>query len=173
LVAQESRQGLQLEAAKSDDILKALMSTGVIKSDTQLAINTEKPVLMLGNEQVKIKQSNANDIKSEKLNNLPTLPVSLNEQYYLNSESGYVVQITGFSDLSRLKAFVNSNNDLEYYSYQRILNNQKFFVLTSKVFNDKVQAREAINQLPEAVKNLGSFLKSVSTIKREINTVSQ
>ena len=173
LIAQENSQDLQLEAAKSDDILQALMSAEATKSDTQLAVNTEKPVLMPSNEEVAIKQINANDVKSDKLNKLPTLPANLNEQYYLNSESGYVVQITGFSDLSRLKAFVKSNKDLEYYSYQRILNNQKFFVLTSKVFNDKVQAREAINQLPEAVKSLGSFLKSVSTIKREINTVSQ
>jgi DamX protein len=174
LIAQENRQDLQLEAAKSDDILQALMSAEAIKSDIQLADITEKPALLPSNKQVKIKQINANDIKSEKLNNSPTLPASLlNEQYYLNSASGYVVQITGFSDLSRLKAFIKSNKDLEYYSYQRILNNQKFFVLTSKVFNDKVQAREAIKQLPETVKNLGSFLKSVSTIKREINTVSQ
>jgi len=171
LIAQENSQDSLLKAAKSDDILQALMFTEPTK--TQLTVKTEEKALLASNEQVKTKQINVKAVKEEKLNNLPALPITLNEQYYLNSEPGYVVQITGFSDLSRLKAFMNTNKDLEYYSYQRILNGQKFFVLTSKIFNDRAQAREAINQLPEAVKNLGSFLKSVSTIKREINTVSQ
>lgn len=173
LIAKENSQAPLLEAAKSDDILQALMITEPSNNDTQATINTEEAVSIASNEQIKTKKIIVNDVKGDKLDSLPALPIALNEQYYLNAESGYVVQITGFSDLSRLKAFIKSNKDLEYYSYQRILKNQKFFVLTSKIFNDKIQAREAIKQLPEAVKNLGSFLKSVSTIKREINTVNQ
>lgn len=172
LLAQESSQNHLLKTAKSGDILQALMLTDSTINDDQLVADREDPVLIPTNVQVTTKQINANDVKKEKLTNLAVLPVSLNEQYYLNSEKGYVVQITGFSDLSRFEAFIKQNKALEYYSYQRILNNQKFFVLTSKIFNDKAQAREARNQLPDAVKNLGSFLKAVSTIKREINTVN-
>ena len=173
LLTQDKNQGSLLEAAKSGDILQALIPAESTIKNSQLPTESEKLVLATTGGGETIKQSHAIDVKNEKIDNLARLPVSLNEQYYLNSAEGYVIQITGFSDLARLETFIKQNKELEYYSYQRILNNKKFFVLTSEIFSDKIQAREAMNQLPEAVKNLGSFLKSVSTIKREINTVSQ
>jgi len=99
-------------------------------------------------------------------------PFTLNEQYFLNSSQGYVVQITAFSDLLILSKFTHKYKNFKYYSYHKNLNGQKFTVLTSKIYSDKTQAKTALNSLPQAISKLGSFLKSVSTIKREINTVN-
>jgi DamX protein len=173
LLGQGNSQNLRLVTAKNDDILQALMLTESAINDNQLAINIEKSVLISTNLQVIPKQVKTTTVNLEKLSNLTGLPTTLNEQYYLNSEKGYVVQIRGFSDLSKLKAFIKENKDQEYFSYQKNLNTQKFFALTSKIFSNKAQAREAMNKLPKAIRDLGSFLKSVSTIKREINTVNQ
>lgn len=173
LLAQESGQNFLLEAAESDDILQALMLNHSTKNNNEIVGNPEKPVLISSNVQVVTKQTKSNDEKQEQLDNLTVFPDNLDEQYYLNSEKGYVVQITGFSDLSRLETFIKINKDQEYFSYQKNLNTQKFFVLTSKIFSDKAQAREAMNKLPQSIRDLGSFLKSTSTIKREINTASQ
>jgi len=174
LLAQDSNQHFVLETAESDDILQALMLTNSTINNNQVTTNVDESVLIPTKlQQVMSKQSNANDVKQEKLSHLSVLPTSLNEQYYLTSEAGYVVQITGFSDFSRLKAFIKQNTDQEYFSYQKNLNTQKFFVLTSKIFTDKAQARAAMNKLPQSIRDLGSFLKSISAIKREINTVSQ
>lgn len=173
LLAQESGQNFLIEAAESDDILQALMLNHSTKNNNEIVGNPEKPVLISSNVQVVTKQTKSNDEKQEQLDNLTVFPDNLDEQYYLNSEKGYVVQITGFSDLSRLETFIKINKDQEYFSYQKNLNTQKFFVLTSKIFSDKAQAREAMNKLPQSIRDLGSFLKSTSTIKREINTASQ
>ncbi|WP_114327155.1 SPOR domain-containing protein [Candidatus Colwellia aromaticivorans] len=173
LLAQDSSQHLLLAKADNGDILQALMLPESTVNDNQVASSLEESTLTLTKIQVTAKQIKSNDVKLEKLSDLTALPVSLNEQYYLNSEKGYVVQITGFSHLSRLEEFIKQNKDLEYFSYEKTLNTKKFYVLTSKVFSDKTQAIEAMNKLPQAIKNLGSFLKSVSTIKREINTVNQ
>ena len=173
LLAQESGQNLLLEEAESGDILQALMLNRSTKNDNELTGPPEKPVLISSNAQVATKQIKSNDEKQEQLDNLTVLPDNLDEQYYLNSNKGYVVQITGFSDLSRLETFIKTNKDQEYFSYQKNLNTQKFFVLTSKIFSDKAQAREAMNKLPQPIRDLGSFIKSVSTIKREINTAGQ
>jgi len=99
-------------------------------------------------------------------------PFTLNEPYYLNSPQGYVVQITAFSDLVILSKFTETYKDFKYYSYYKNLNGQKFTVLTSKIYSDKTHAKLALNSLPQAMSKLGSFIKSVSTIKREINTVN-
>mgnify|MGYP000723803448 CR=1 FL=1 len=173
LLDQNTHKDLFLATAESEDILQALMLAESTVFENKVTANLEKSALIITKTQVTPKEVTASDVKQDKLSNLPVLPVILNEQYYLNSEGGYVVQITGFSDLLRLEQFVKQNNEIEYFSYQKKLNTQQFYVLTSKIFSDKTQAREAINKLPQAINNLGSFLKSVSTIKREINTVSQ
>jgi hypothetical protein len=161
LLGQGNSQNLRLVTAKNDDILQALMLTESAINDNQLATNLEKSALISTNLQVIPKQIKTTTVNLKKLSNLTGLPITLNEQYYLNSEKGYVVQIRGFSDLSKLKAFIKENKDQEYFSYQRNLNTQKFFALTSKIFSNKAQARDAMNKLPQAIKDLGSFLKSV------------
>jgi DamX protein len=166
LLGQEPSQNLGLATAKNGDILQALMLTESTINDNQVIVNLDGSVLISTTLQDTAAQVNSNGVNLEKLSNLSGLPIVLNNQYYLNSEKGYVVQITGFTDLSRLEVFIKENEDLEYFSYQKNLNTQKFF-------SEKTQAREAMNKLPQAIKDLGSFLKSVSVIKREINTVSQ
>tara|TARA_R110001583_G_scaffold177396_1_gene332439 strand:- start:31108 stop:32499 length:1392 start_codon:yes stop_codon:yes gene_type:complete len=173
LLAQDNSPNVRSATAKNGDILQALMLAESTINDNQLDTNLKKSVLISKSLKVIPKQVKTTNVNLEKLNNLTGLPAILNEQYYLNSEKGYVIQITGFTDLSRLEAFIKQNTELEYFSYQKNLNTQQFFVVTSKIFSEKTQAREAMNKLPQAIKDLGSFLKSVSIIKREINTVSQ
>jgi len=172
LLGQDNKQNLLLAPAKRDDILQALMLAESTVNDNQVTDNLEeKPSLISINMQVTPKQ--VNEVKLTKLSDLTVLPVILSEQYYLSSEKGYVIQITGFSNFSRLEQFIKQNNEIEYFSYQKILNTKQFFVLTSKIFSDKSQARLAMSNLPKAIRSQGAFLKPVSTIKREINTVSQ
>lgn len=173
ILGQDKGANLLSATAQRNDILQALIATESTINNNQLAVNVEKSALLASKVQVTPKQVESVDLTPVTPTSLTALPELLNEQYYLNSDAGYVVQITGFSEISRLEAFIQNNNDLEYYSYQKNLNSQKFFVLTSEIYSDKTQARAAMNKLPQALKDLGSFLKSVSTIKREINTVSQ
>ncbi|MBL4763884.1 MAG: hypothetical protein JKX67_01165 [Colwellia sp.] len=162
LLEQNTSDNFLVATAAREDILQALMLAESTVSNSQMAENSEESSLIVTTPPVASKQVKVS-----------VLPGTLNEQYYLNSEKGYVVQIRGFSDLSRLEEFIKQNKDLEYFSYQKSLNTQKFFALTSKIFINKTQARVAMNKLPQATRDLGSFLKSVSTIKREINTVTQ
>ncbi len=174
LQGQDSSQPLPL-AAKRGDILQALVLADSSVNDIHapVAANLEKPVLISTNTQVTAQQVSLNDLTVDAESNASPLAVTLTEQYYLNSDNGYVVQITGFSDLSRLEEFIKQNKDLEYFSYQKNLNSQKFIVLTSKIFSDKAEAKAAMNELPQVIRNLGSFLKSVSIIKGEINTFNR
>jgi len=178
LLDQNSNKQLRA-VAERDDILQALVFVEPTINNINATANIDEPaststsVPVLTNINITPKLVKPNEVKLYEPNQLPILPVILSEQYYLNAEEGYVVQITGFTNLSKLAIFIKKNKSLEYFSYQKNLNSQQFIVLTTKIYNDKAQAIEAMNALPETIKNLGSFLKSVSTIKREINTVNQ
>ncbi len=173
LTARESSPKSPVKKAKSDDILQALMLNETV-SDNNLSIsNVDQPKIESTAIHNNDKQIVSENLHSEKLKDSTPVSKKFDEQYYANSKDGYVIQITGFSDLIRLQTFLNDNQALGYYVYEKDLNTKKFYVVTSKVFNDKAQARAAMNQLPQSLRNLGSFLKPVSIIKREINTVNQ
>ena len=95
--------------------------------------------------------------------------LGLTQDYYLNSPAGYVVQIVGFTDMSLLARFIDNYPNLEYFSYQKKLNGQLFVVLTTKIFESREQAREALQALPQDIIERGVWIKTLSTVKDEIN----
>jgi len=97
------------------------------------------------------------------------LPLALTPNYYLNSSSGYVVQLVGFTDLTLLKRFMKTHTNLQYFSYQKKLNDQTFIVLTTKIFDNKAQASEAISTLPKTIVDRGVWVKDLALVKAEIN----
>ena len=167
LIDSSVRHALLEAPAKSDDILHALIPAEQAIQESQVIDTSDNLPKVTSTQVVSPIQEKTNVVE----NKLIELPVVLNNEYYLNFNQGFVVQVTGFSELFRLEEFIKKNQGVEFFSYQKSLNRQRFFVLTSKVFDDKAQAREAMEKLPQAIRDLGSFLKPVSTIKREINTV--
>ena len=171
LLGQESMQSTILtkdKPADMSDILQAL----AVSEEVITATEQQRQANAAMDLPIETKALTEKNVK-DKLPNNPTLPISLNNQYYLSSTQGYVVQIAGFSDKAVLTEFINKNENLDYYSYQKKLKDQLFIVLTSQVYIDKKEAVEVLNSLPPSIKILGSFIKSISTIKREINTADQ
>lgn len=167
LIDSSVRYALLEAPAKSDDILQALIPAEQAIQESQLIGTSYNLPKVISTQILSSNLEKTNVVE----NKLIELPVVLNNEYYLNFDQGFVVQVTGFSEIFRLEEFIKSNQNVEFFSYQKSLNTQRFFVLTSKVFDDKAQAREAMEKLPQAIRDLGSFIKSVSTIKHEINTV--
>jgi DamX protein len=166
----------EVKPAEMSDILQALVLTDEMTvNDAQfpeaIPVHPDKSSALSSDTSPSPQPAELIEIKPEPLVNQGLLAVTLSEQYYLNSAQGYVIQIAGFSDLTVLTDFIKQYKNLEYFSYQTRLNDRVFIVLTSQIYSDKAQAIAALNLLPESITRRGSFLKSVSTIKREINTV--
>lgn len=150
-------------AAKASDILQAL---DVNKEDA--AFETLETVAVKAPELVEPEELTTKDMA-----NKPThvvLPLALTPHYYLNTPAGYVVQIVGFSNLTLLKRFMKTYPNLQYFSYQKKLDNKTFIVLTTKIFDNKEQANKAIATLPQDVIDRGVWVKSLALIQAEINT---
>jgi len=160
----------EVKPAESADILQALaFSEQHIAAPETTKVKAIEPTL----SEVTLKQSKKAEVEKQELvtEATATLPVVLNHKYFIEQSQGYVVQIAGFSDLTVLAEFIAEYKTIEYFSYEKSLNKQKFIVLTSQVFTNKAQAQVALSELPNAIQQRGAFLKSVSIIKREINTV--
>ena len=95
--------------------------------------------------------------------------LALTPDYYINKPAGYVVQLVGFSDHALLERFIKNYPDIEYFSYQKKLNNKMFFVLTTKIFENKEQARIAMQFLPQDIIDRGIWIKELSMVQDEIN----
>ena len=155
--------------AETTDILKALnvdeaiSIAAVTKEKSVTTVDAEKPQSIISQPPKLIKNDN-----NKKTSDV-VLPLALTPHYYLNAPAGYVVQIVGFTDLALLKRFMTEHPSLQYFSYQKKLNDQMFIVLTTKVFENKAQATEAISTLPKAIVDRGVWVKDLALVKIEIN----
>jgi len=161
--------------AQTTDILQALDLIET-KSITPLAVESKVQLINkldiikeqvpspVGNQELKQK---INHSTNKLIETVPTLKLTPN--YYLNSSTGYVVQIVGFTDITLLARFIDKYPSLEYFSYQKKLNEQMFVVLTTKVFDNKKHAQQALQDLPQAIIDRGVWIKALSIVQAEIN----
>lgn len=144
LGAIESEPEIQ-ESASAQEILSAL-----IDADADKQVITQ--------QELKI---------SEKSNQLTSAQSSIDNKFG-PFQNGFVIQFAAFSDESVKNKFIQQYPQLDYLSYQRLINGKPFEVLTSKTFNSKEQARKAIEDMPKDLKDLNIWIKSVEIIKTEI-----
>jgi len=144
--------------AKTNDVLSALLvKEGQVADVTQLANRTPEVISLKENEQSLINDLNSN-------------------YYFTMSEQahdGVVVQIAGFSDSQHWHNFLALYPQQELYSYQKILSGSVFTVVTSKVYPNRILAKEALQALPEAITQRELWLKPISTVIAEINTFKE
>jgi DamX protein len=162
---------VKVSRAQAQDVLQALNLTEINEVPLPI-VELEKQAL----ESVVTKSVVVKDIKPEQVITQETKkltksesPIGLTQDYYLNSPPGYVVQIVGFTDMTLLARFTDNYPNLEYFSYQKKLNGQLFVVLTTKIFENREQAREALQALPQDIIERGIWIKTLSTVKDEIN----
>ena len=160
-----------VKSAKTIDILQALNFETTV--EPKLIINKLEKLAKESEivKEVKTRSDNTEQVKTVQANTLvnTSSTIELTPNYYLNSSTGYVVQIVGFSNMTLLSRFIEQNPTLEYFSYQKKLNGQLFVVLTTKVFDSKEQSRQFYQALPTAIVDKGVWVKELSSIKAEIN----
>ena len=97
----------------------------------------------------------------------------IDSDHYLSKNTGFVVQIAGFSQFSVFEEFINEYANLDYLGYYRSLNQQKFLVITSLIFPSRFQAEQALISLPIELQERGSWIKSIEAVNSEIQQYQQ
>ena len=93
---------------------------------------------------------------------------SLSDVYFLKAKQGYVVQLIGFSKIEAHNSFMNKYKNLGFVSYNRLLNDKKIIMITTRVYPLKSDAQAAISLLPTALQGRKPWIKSVEMINLEI-----
>ncbi len=143
--------------AKTNDVLSALLSKNINVIKT-------KPV-EYSNSEVSVIESSEQSVMHV-----------LDTDYYfemMEEFDGVVVQIAGFSDSQHWQDFLSLYPEQEFYSYQKVFSDNIFTVITSKVYPNRLAAKEAMKTLPEAIIQRDLWLKPISTVIAEINTFKE
>ncbi|MGJ8692094.1 MAG: SPOR domain-containing protein [Thalassotalea sp.] len=91
-----------------------------------------------------------------------------NSDWYLATPTGFVIQFAAFSDEKVKNDFIKQFPSLDYISYFRLIDGQKFEVLTSKPYKKRDTVETALSAMPESLKSLNIWIKQLKTIKSEI-----
>jgi len=167
--------------ASVSDIFSALNNAKIKEIDTPKVIATPKDILMaieafsdnaLG-DKTNLKDETKNMPLNDALNTSKTIATTTNKSaednnYYLNFESGYVIQLAGFTDPLEFNPLKEEFSVIRYVTYQRLLNDKNYFVVTSLRYPTKALALAAINKLPAILQRREPWVKSIAAVKSEI-----
>ncbi|MFQ3193955.1 MAG: DamX protein, partial [Colwellia sp.] len=95
--------------------------------------------------------------------------VGAKANYYKSKQTGFVIQIAGFTRLSVYQEFIPDFNDINIRSYYRLFNQQTMLMITSEVFKTRLAAEKAVTLLPSSIQVHQPWVKSVEAINNEIN----
>jgi DamX protein len=152
----------EMVEAQAGDVLQALFVTDIPKGAelTKLTKQVNSP----------FEQSMVINNQEEKTNNINGIYYQKKAAEY---REGYVIQIAGFTENGLWQKFINQNHNINLYSYQRLLSNKKFTVVTSQVFRNKAEAKAAMALLPATLMERKPWLKPISSVITEINTFTR
>ncbi|WP_057830176.1 SPOR domain-containing protein [Colwellia sp. TT2012] len=179
-------------AASSEEINRAILALPVLSHAKQVPANASDVINALVNsfnnltavaspsidvankkagstveKQVIIEQAEEKQIQPIRL-------AKIASHYYQNQavvyEYGYVIQLAGFSDSKLWHEFIENHRSENLFSYQRLLTEQRFIVVTSRVYPNKTMAKSAIKLLPASLLIREPWLKDISLVISEINT---
>jgi len=96
--------------------------------------------------------------------------IKVDNDYYTNANTGFVIQIAGFTRLSVYQQFLPDFTGINVKHYHRLLNQQPMLVITSEIYSSRIQAEQAITLLPSAIMSHQPWIKSVEAINSEISS---
>jgi DamX protein len=97
-----------------------------------------------------------------------TNSLQVDNDFYAD-KTGYVIQLSAFSDLALPQEYSKALDSIEYHIYQRLLNDQPLIVFTSKVYAEKSAAQAALSTLPVSLLSRQPWIKPTSIVNNEIN----
>lgn len=164
--------------ATSEDIYQALSIDRTIAREREVPAQVEEVLhaIVVANTEEPNKVS-TKDSNLEVLTKEDGAKGLSNGHYYQEKikqyPDGYVLQIAGFTNVKLSERFLELKSSENLYSYYKNLAGQKFIVVTSKVFMNKVEANNALLKLSKPMLDRKPWLKPISSVINEINTFKQ
>jgi DamX protein len=88
--------------------------------------------------------------------------------YYLNANKGFVIQIKGFVNLEQYNQFHKKNAGMNLPSFHRLYKGQVYIFVTTSIYESRELADVALVNLSPEFINTGAWIKSVAAVQNEI-----
>ena len=150
---------LDKEQIIKDDVAATFKSKSAKSDILQVITPKNNTVLPLVKPEIIERKEIANPIES----------VGDKASYYISAQTGFVIQISGFTSLSAYQKFLPDFENMNIKSYYRLLNQQTMLMITSEAFQTRLAAEQAVRLLPSAIQAYQPWIKSVEAINNEIN----
>lgn len=144
--------------ASSFDIISAITASD-INTPTDISIKDISSV-------VPQEENNTLSLPIKELNFINHLQV---DNDFYTDKTGYVIQLSAFSDLVLPQVYLDALDTIEYHIYQRLLNDKPLMVFTSMVYAEKSAAQAALSTLPASLLSRQPWIKPTSVVNNEIN----
>ena len=132
---------LDKEQIIKDDVAATFKSKSAKSDILQVITPKNNTVLPLVKPEIIERKEIANPIES----------VGDKASYYISAQTGFVIQISGFTSLSAYQKFLPDFENMNIKSYYRLLNQQTMLMITSEAFQTRLAAEQAVRLLPSAI----------------------
>jgi len=155
-----SNESDDVSVANTRDIYQALLASYAIQEEVA-------PQLTDHSNEVEFIDTNV-DEQTQTLFSMNT------SEYYTQLDFGFVVQYATISYqdedevINKLEQFAQLYEDFIFKFYRRLINDQQVLVITSEFYTDKESAKSGLLNLPASLAKQSPWIKSISTIKQEI-----
>lgn len=165
----ENQQPVVIKSTKESDVkLDSKVNSGQDALVTQQSEQVDTVKVFSAEEEQAIQESpsdiNLSNKVATKLSNFKVTP-----SYYQDKQAGFVVQISGFTTLKAYQEYVLAYPDLTHFTYLKQINNREMMIMTTPIYDSRVDAEKALADLPVELQNSGVWIKSLAAIKNEIN----
>ncbi len=162
--------------ATQGEIYQALMQISPENNEKKAQpIDILNALEQANNDQITTKLESKAAIESteKQVSQVDLFKYGINPRYYLAQPQGYVIQIAGVVNETAFNNAVQRLNLKEYYGYNRLLNNNRLFILTSKIYPTRQQANTALAALTDKVRQQSPWIKPLAIVKAEILAYQQ
>lgn len=154
------------ETVKEEQILPATPSDIMLAMTSLSTAENAEPSMISENNLLQNQDESLSLVSTTAPNRVG---LSVDNDYYLGISDGFVIQIAAFKELNLPSEFMASIENINFHIYQRLLNNEPVFVITSPIYQDKSTAQQQLALLPAAIVARQPWIKSLKVINSEIN----
>lgn len=159
------------QTSMSVENVNATNITEEVSTQENISVNINSDI-QLDNTKINVDQATDNKEDSQEKIDKVDEPIIVSREVnkdFQGQQDGFVIQIAGFTQQNVLDEFLADFNELSFFQYKRLVNNEVMTILTTEYYLSREQAEQAFAQLPQAIKDRSPWIKAISAINDEIN----
>ena len=149
-------------------IIAASMQESAIEESAKAIQQNESQIIASKEEQPTSALIDSSNAQPSEVSTSSLISTSGEANYYQGLTSGFIVQLGLFSSEETLKQEQAKYTTQPTHYYSKLVNEKRYFVLTSPAFDNKQLAEQFVTGLPQSLQNKNPWIKSVASVLKDL-----